>query len=54
MKLLFWFWDKPYPGFLILVFIVCSTNVGKLVMSYLEVGWMCGGVAHSWLHSTGM
>jgi len=42
-----------YPGLLTSAFVTCSTNVGEGLVNwsravrYLDLGWMCGGVAHS-------
>ena len=40
----------PYPGLSVPVFVACSSNTEEnlsLTVTYLDVVWMCGGVAHS-------
>ena len=38
-------WLASYPGLFTTAFVARSTNVGEGLM-YLDIGWMCGRVAH--------
>ena len=45
-----------YPDLCTPVFVACSTNGrgspdknSSCAVMYMDVGWICGGVAHSWL-----
>ena len=41
-----------FPGLLIPAFVACSTNAGEglvnssRAVTYMDIGWTCGGVAH--------